>query len=61
MQEGTAKNVEPKKLKTYCVFSQEVQYKIVEAASEEEAVEIASSSEWDGYDDNKDKVWVEEQ
>tara|TARA_Y100000296_G_scaffold83959_1_gene116092 strand:- start:657 stop:821 length:165 start_codon:yes stop_codon:yes gene_type:complete len=52
---------EDKKLKTYCVFSQEVQYKIVEAASEEEAVEIARSSEWDGYDCNKDEVWAEEQ
>ena len=52
---------EDKNLKTYCVFSQEVQYKIVEAVSEDEAVEIACSAEWDGYDDNKDKVWAEEQ
>jgi len=52
---------EDKKLKTYCVFSREVQYKIVEAGSEDEAVEIASSAEWDGYDCKKDKVWAEEQ
>ena len=64
MQEGTAKNVEPKKLKEFIVFRKEVQFKRVEAHSEAEALAMeswGSYGDWGDYDTDADEVWVEEQ
>lgn len=45
---------------TFIVRQQEVQYKRVEACSEEEAIRIATDDgDWDDYDDHYDKVWAE--
>ena len=44
----------------YIVRQQEVQFRTVEATSEEEAVEIAArEGEWEDYDSSYDKIWAE--
>ena len=47
----------------FYVMKKTVQFKLVEAASEEEALALEDwnvNEDWDDFDTNADEVWVEE-
>ena len=52
--------------KEYTVYNQECKFKTVQAASEEEAIEIAMEGGWSddtivGYNDSLEKIWAEKE